>query len=93
MERLALASPSAGVNLVQYRFPARAVSSHFAAHRVGTREVFHVLEGSIEVFTAQEQVLLHAGDTATLVVDSEHRLVNASDVTARLLLLVLSPMA
>lgn len=93
VERLALASPSAGVNLVQYRFPARAVSSHFAAHRVGTREVFHVLEGSIEVFTAQEQVLLHAGDTATLVVDSEHRLVNASDVTARLLLLVLSPMA
>ena len=93
VERLALASPSAGVNLVQYRFPARAVSSHFAAHRAGTREVFHVLEGSIEVFTAQEQVLLHAGDTATLVVDSEHRLVNASDVTARLLLLVLSPMA
>lgn len=93
VERLALASPSAGVNLVQYRFPARAVSSHFAAHRAGTREVFHVLEGSIEVFTAQEQVLLHAGDTATLVVDSEHRLVNASDVSARLLLLVLSPMA
>ena len=93
VERLALASPSAGVNLVQYRFPARAVSSHFAAHRAGTREVFHVLEGSIEVFTAQEQVMLHAGDTATLVVDSEHRLVNASDVTARLLLLVLSPMA
>ena len=93
VERLALASPSAGVNLIQYRFPARAVSSHFAAHRAGTREVFHVLEGSIEVFTAQEQVLLHAGDTATLVVDSEHRLVNASDVSARLLLLVLSPMA
>ena len=92
VERLALASPSAGVNLVQYRFPARAVSSHFAAHRAGTREVFHVLEGSIEVFTAQEQVLLHAGDTATLVVDSEHRLVNAGDEPARLLLLVLSPL-
>ncbi|MGE8318880.1 MAG: helix-turn-helix domain-containing protein [Comamonas sp.] len=89
VERLALASPSAGLNLVQYRFPPRAVSSHFAAHRAGTREVFHVLEGSIEVFTAHEQVLLHAGDTATLVVDSEHRLANAGDVPARLLLLVL----
>ena len=91
VERLALASPSAGVNLVHYRFPPHAVSSHFAAHRAGTREVFHVLEGSIEVFTAQEQVLLHVGDTATLVVDSEHRLANASDQPARLLLLVLSP--
>ena len=93
VERLALASPSAGVNLVHYRFPPRAVSSHFAAHRAGTREVFHVLEGSIEVFTAQEQVLLHAGDTATLVVDSEHRLANTADTTSRLLLLVLSPLA
>lgn len=82
-------APAPASTWAQYRFPARAVSSHFAAHRAGTREVFHVLEGSIEVFTAQEQVLLHAGDTATLVVDSEHRLVNASDVTARLL--VLSP--
>ena len=91
VERLALASPSAGVNLVHYRVPPHAVSSHFAAHRAGTREVFHVLEGSIEVFTAQEQVLLHAGDTATLVVDSEHRLANASGQPARLLLLVLSP--
>ena len=92
VERLALASPSAGANLVHYRFPPHAVSSHFAAHRAGTREVFHVLEGSIEVFTAQEQVLLHAGDTATLVVDSEHRLANASGQPARLLLLVLSPL-
>lgn len=93
VQRLALASPSAGVNLVEYHFPPRAVSRHFAAHRAGTREVFHVLQGSIEVFTAQEQVLLHAGDTATLVVDSEHRLENASDQPARLLLLGLSPMA
>ena len=92
VERLALASPSAGVNLVHYRFPPRAISSHFAAHRTGTREVFHVLEGSIEVFTAQEQVLLRTGDTATLVVDSEHRLANVSDTQARLLLLVLSPL-
>ena len=91
VERLALASPSAGVNLVEYRFPPRAESSHFAAHRAGTREVFHVLAGSVAVFTAQEQVLLHAGDTATLVVDSEHRLANAGDAPARLLLLVLSP--
>ena len=37
--------------------------------------------------------ILALGVTATLVVDSEHRLANAGDTTARLLLLVLSPLA
>ena len=39
VERLALASPSAGVHLLEYRFPPRAESSHFAAHRDNSQDI------------------------------------------------------
>ena len=69
------------------------VLSVFARILVAFSPAFFVPLAWTFVLDAQEQVLLHAGDTATLVVDSEHRLANAADTTARLLLLVLSPLA
>ncbi|QIL81198.1 helix-turn-helix transcriptional regulator [Diaphorobacter sp. HDW4A] len=92
VERLALAHPSPGLELVQYRLPPGAESSHFAAHRAGTREVFHILEGDVRVWIGQESVLLNAGDTAVLDMDTEHRFANEGRKTARLMLLVIAPM-
>lgn len=72
IERLALARPSADVELLAYTVPAGATSSRFAAHAPGTREIFHILTGRLEIHTAQETVTLNAGDTAIVRVDSEH---------------------
>ena len=91
VERVALAHPSPGLDLLSYRLPAGAQSSHFAPHPPGTREVFHVLKGSIRIWTAGDSVLLHDGDTAVLAMDAEHRFANEGDSTATLILLVVSP--
>lgn len=91
VERLALAQPTPGVRLLQYRVPPGAASSHFAAHRTGTREVFHLLEGQLTVYSGAESMCLQAGDTATLAMDTEHHFSNTGAVSARLILLVISP--
>ena len=91
VERLALAQPVPGLSLVQYRVPVGAESSHFAAHRTGTREVFHILEGTLRVWSGADSSLLHTGDTATLSMDAEHRFANEGDSEARFILLVATP--
>ncbi|MBF5007696.1 helix-turn-helix domain-containing protein [Diaphorobacter caeni] len=91
VERLALAHPSPGLELVQYSLPPGAKSTHFSAHRAGTREVFHILEGDVRVWIGQESVLLNAGDTAVLDMDTEHRFANEGRKIARLMLLVIAP--
>lgn len=91
VERLALAQPTPGIRLLQYSLPPGAASSHFAAHRTGTREVFHILAGQIRVWSGTESTLLQAGDTATLVMDTEHHFRNEGETPASLMLLVISP--
>ncbi|WP_457588671.1 cupin domain-containing protein [Ensifer canadensis] len=71
--------------------PPGATSSRFAAHKPGTREIFHVFAGQLEVCTAQETVILSAGDTATLRVDMEHWFTSTGKEPARLFLTVLGP--
>ncbi|MPM50772.1 hypothetical protein SDC9_97515 [bioreactor metagenome] len=92
VERLALAHPSPGLEMVQYQLPPGSASSHFAAHRHGTREVFHILEGAVRVWAGPELIVLHAGDTAVLEMDTEHRFANEGRKPARLILLVVAPM-
>lgn len=91
VERLALAQPTPGIRLLQYSLPPGATSSHFAAHRTGTREVFHILAGQVRVWSGSESTLLQAGDTATLVMDTEHHFRNEGEIAASLMLLVISP--
>ena len=91
VERLAIANPVPGTALVQYSLPPGAESNHFAAHRAGTREVFHILDGSVRVWAGQESMLLHAGDTAVLEMDTEHRFANEGRKNARFMLLVIAP--
>lgn len=91
IERLALARPSPDVELLSYTVPPGATSSRFAAHKPGTREIFHVFAGQLEVCTAQETVILNAGDTATLRVDMEHWFTSTGKEPARLFLTVLGP--
>lgn len=91
IERLALARPSPDVELLSYTVPAGARSSQFAAHKPGTREIFHLLAGQLEVHTAQETVTLRAGDTVTLRVDSEHWFESSGKEPARIILTVLGP--
>ena len=89
IERLALARPSPEAELLSYFVPPGARSSHFAAHSAGTREIFHILSGSLQVHTAQEIVDLNAGDTAMLRVDMEHWFINNGQEPARVILMVL----
>ncbi|HEV2511505.1 XRE family transcriptional regulator [Bosea sp. (in: a-proteobacteria)] len=91
IERLALARPSPDVELLSYGVPPGATSSRFAAHKPGTREIFHILAGRLEIHAGQETITLEAGDTATVLVDTEHWFRNVGDLPARILLTVLGP--
>lgn len=91
IERLALARPSPNVELLSYGVPPGASSSRFAAHKPGTREIFHILAGRLEVHTGQETLILDAGDTATVLVDTEHWFRNVGEKPARIILTVLGP--
>lgn len=91
IERLALARPTPDIELLSYTVPAGATSSRFAAHKAGTREIFHILAGRLEIHATQETVTLEAGDTVTLRVDSEHWFTNVGDVPVRLILTILGP--
>ena len=88
VERVALARPRPGLELLLYRLPPGTHSEPFAAHTAGTREVFHVLEGEVQVWSGAEAVLLRPGDTATLAMDTDHRFDNPGNVPASLILLV-----
>lgn len=89
IERLALARPTPDIELLSYTVPPGVTSSRFAAHKPGTREIFHLLAGQLEIHTAQEDVTLNSGDTVTLRVDSEHWFKSTGSVPARLILTVL----
>lgn len=91
IERLALARPSPDVELLSYTVPAGVKSNCFTAHKPGSREIFHILAGRLEVHTGQETVTLGAGDTATLRVDSEHWFMNVGQEPARIMLTILGP--
>ena len=89
--RLALARPLPGLELLHYDVPPGQVSSHFAPHRPGTREVFYVESGTLRVWTGADSVLLQAGDSAQLAMDTEHHFANEGDAAARFILLVAAP--
>ena len=91
IERLALARPTPDIELLAYTVPAGATSSRFAAHEPGTREIFHILAGRLEIHTAQETITLNAGDTATLRVDSEHWFRGIAKGPTRIILTVIGP--
>lgn len=89
--RLALARPLPGLELLHYTVPPGQASSHFAPHRPGTREVFYVESGSLRVFTGADSVLLQAGDSAQLAMDTEHHFANEGGGVAHFILLVAAP--
>ncbi|MGH6808266.1 MAG: cupin domain-containing protein [Ensifer adhaerens] len=58
--------------------PAGAASGA-QPHKPGTREIFHILSGRVEVNATQETVTLETGDTVIRRVDSEHWFANVGD--------------
>ncbi len=89
IERLAIARPTPEMELLLYTVPPGATSSRFAAHKAGTREVFHILAGQLQIHAGEEVFALNAGDTATVHVDTEHWFVNPGQEPARIILTVL----
>lgn len=87
--RIALARPSPAVELISYQVPPGASSARFSAHISGSREVFHVIAGALEVRTGEQVFLLGAGDTATVRVDCEHWFLNPGDESAYFILTIL----
>lgn len=62
-----------------------------AAHFAGTREFITVVKGQLQVESAGEQDLLHAGDSATYRADVPHALVNAGRTETLVFLVVIYP--
>lgn len=61
------------------------------AHAVGTRELLHVLQGTVEIETAGQTIRLQTGDAAAFAGDSGHRYANPGRRTARFSLAVFEP--
>lgn len=93
IERIALGRPAPGLSVLQYELPPGSESSHFAAHRSGTREMFYILKGTVRIHAGLESVVLRAGDTAVLPMETEHRFANEGAGHARLILIVSTPQA
>lgn len=74
--RLALARPSPAVELLSYQVPPGASSARFSAHIAGSKEIFHIVKGTLEIHAGEQVFLLGAGDTATVRVDCEHWFLN-----------------
>lgn len=89
IERLTLARPTPDVELLSYSVPPGATSNRFASHKPGTREIFHILTGRLEIHAGQETITLDAGDTATVLVDTEHWFRNIGDQPVRIILTIL----
>lgn len=87
--RLTLARPSPEVELLSYCVPAGASSARFGAHKRGTKEIFHIVAGALEVHAAEHVLQLEEGDTATVRGDCEHWFVNAGEVPAHFILTIL----
>ncbi|WP_110970134.1 helix-turn-helix domain-containing protein [Pseudomonas huaxiensis] len=87
--RLALARPSADLELLSYTVPPGASSARFAPHRSGGREIFHILSGTLEVNAGDQVIELRAGDTATVRVDCEHWFRNIGDEDVRIVLTIM----
>ena len=62
-----------------------------AAHFAGTREFITVVKGRLQVESAGEQDLLHAGDSATYRADVPLALVNAGRTETLVFLVVIYP--
>ena len=61
------------------------------AHAVGTKELVHVLEGSVTVEAADQAVTLCVGDAVAFPGDVAHSYANAGDATTRFSLAVFEP--
>lgn len=88
IERLALARPTPEIEILRYTVPAGAISTRFAAHKAGTREIFHILAGYLEVHTLHETIALSVGDTATILVDTEHWFANLGDTPVSVIITI-----
>ncbi len=66
---------------------------HYAsgAHSAGTRELVHVVRGSVRIETTGREVTLRVGDAATFAGDADHAYVNPTAAPARLSLVVFQP--
>jgi len=60
-------------------------------HVLGTREHLTVLEGEINIYTADEDKILSKGDTARYNADVQHNIKNTGKSEAHIILIVNSP--
>lgn len=77
-----------GIEVVRYTLRAHTSTGPFHPHAVGTREIFIVLEGAVEVRAGRRKLELAAGDIAAVPGDVSHAITNLQDETTRLLLLI-----
>lgn len=61
------------------------------AHAAGTRELVHILQGTVVIETDGQSIRLQAGDAVAFPGDSDHRYTNPGRRTARFSLAVFEP--
>lgn len=89
IERITLARPNSTIELLKYIVPPGMASRRFAAHDPGSQEVFHILQGSLEIHTSQKTLNLQTGDTAIVLVDMEHWFHNTGTKETHIILTIL----
>ncbi len=89
IERITLAHPNPSIELLKYIVPPDMTSRRFAAHESRSQEVFHILQGTLEIHTARKTLTLQAGDTATVLVDMEHWFRNIGSEPAHFVLMIM----
>lgn len=80
-----------GVEIVRYTLRPHSSTGPFHPHAAGVREVFIVLEGSVEVRSGKHRVQIEAGDIAAVPGDLSHELTNSGDIPTRVILVLVRP--
>ena len=80
-----------GVEIVRYTLRAHSSAGPFHPHAAGVREVFIVLEGSVEIRSGTHRLQLEPGDIAAVPGDLSHEIANHGDTVTRMILILVRP--
>ncbi|MEO3830277.1 helix-turn-helix domain-containing protein [Actinomadura sp. B10D3] len=91
--RQTLFQPADRVEVVRYLIPAGATAGPFHPHSAGTRELFVVVDGQIEIRAGQHTLHLATGQVAATPGDVAHHLINTGTSSAHIVLTLIQPVA
>ncbi|WP_165494893.1 helix-turn-helix domain-containing protein [Actinomadura roseirufa] len=89
--RETLFQPADGVEVVRYLLPAGASAGPFHPHSPGTRELFVVVSGQLQIRAGRHTLDLTTGQVAATPGDVAHRLLNPGTSPTHIVLTIIQP--